>query len=39
MKSLIKKILNEEVLLKESGIRNIGELAKRYPTLDFYTIN
>ena len=36
MKSLIKKILNEEVLLKESGIRNIGELAKRYPKAKIY---
>lgn len=36
MKSLIKRILKEEVLIKESGIRNIGELAKRYPKAKIY---
>ena len=36
MKSLIKRILKEEVLLKESGIRNIRSLAKRYPKAKIY---
>ena len=36
MKSLIRKILRESVLLKESGIRGIRELAKRYPKAKIY---
>jgi hypothetical protein len=38
MKSLIKKVLQEEVkgILTESGIRNIRELAKRYPMAKIY---
>lgn len=36
MKSLIKKILKEETLLKESGIRNISSLANRYPKAKIY---
>jgi len=36
MKALIKKILKEETLLTESGIRGIKELAKRYPKAKIY---
>jgi len=36
MKDLIKQILKEEVLLKESGIRDIRELARRYPKAKIY---
>jgi hypothetical protein len=38
MKSLIKKVLQEEVkgMLVEGGIRNIRELAKRYPMAKIY---
>lgn len=38
MKNLIRRIINEEVkkLLKESGIRDIKKLAKRYPMAKIY---
>jgi len=36
MKSLIRKILRESVLLNESGIRGIRELARRYPKAKIY---
>ena len=36
MKTLIKRILKEETLLFESGIRGIKELAKRYPKAKIY---
>lgn len=38
MRNTIKKILNEEVkgLIKESGIRNIKQLSKRYPMAKIY---
>jgi hypothetical protein len=36
MKELIKKILKEESLILESGIRGIKELARRYPKAKIY---
>ena len=36
MKELIRKILKEEVLLLESGIRGIKDLAKRYKKAKIY---
>ena len=36
MRKLIKHILKETILLKESGIRGIRELARRYPKAKIY---
>lgn len=36
MEKIIKRILKETYLLKESGIRNIKDLAKRYQMAKIY---